>query len=102
LNRYVADLTEQRNQAIAELVKAMLIINGGGGVALLVFLQSAWVQNKMLVKPVACAVAVLAFGSRSPLPVMCFAITRRGITKVATLRASRCLGSPTCFLRGPH
>ena len=63
MNRYVADLTEQRNQAIAELVKAMLIINGGGGVALLAFLQSPWVQNKMLVKPVACAVAVLAFGS---------------------------------------
>jgi len=59
----VADLTEQRNQALAELVKALLIINGGGAVALLAFLQSAWAQDRMLVKPVACGVAVLAFGS---------------------------------------
>jgi len=58
-----ADLTEQRSEAMAELVKALLIINGGGAVALLAFLQSAWVQNIKLVVPVACAVAFLAFGS---------------------------------------
>jgi hypothetical protein len=38
-----ADLTEQRSEAMVELVKALLIINGGGAVALLAFLQSAWV-----------------------------------------------------------
>ena len=58
-----ADLMKQRNEAIAELVKALLIINGGGAVALLAFLQSAWVQEKALVVPVAYAVSVLAFGS---------------------------------------
>ena len=63
MNRYVADLTEQRNQAMSELVKALLIINGGGAVTLLAFLQSPWVQDKKLVVPVACAVAALALGS---------------------------------------
>jgi len=58
-----ADLMEQRNEAITELVKALLIINGGGAVALLAFLQSAWVQDKALVAPVAYAVSALAFGS---------------------------------------
>ena len=58
-----ADLMKQRNEAIAELVKALLIINGGGAVALLAFLQSAWVQEKALVVPVAYAVSVLGFGS---------------------------------------
>jgi hypothetical protein len=58
-----ADLTEQRSEAMAELVKALLIINGGGAVALLAFLQSAWVQDNRLVVPVACAVGFLAFGS---------------------------------------
>jgi len=60
-----ADLMEQRNEAIAELVKALLIINGGGSVALLAFPQSPWVQDKALVVPVAYAVSMLAFGSLS-------------------------------------
>jgi len=60
-----ADLMKQRNEAIAELVKALLIINGGGAVALLAFLQSPWVQDKALVAPVAYAVPMLAFGSLS-------------------------------------
>ena len=50
------DLTEQRSEAIAELVKALLIINGGGAVALLAFLQSAWVRDNRLIVSVACAV----------------------------------------------
>ena len=57
------DLRTQRDESIAELVKALLIINGGGAVALLAFLQSKWVQDKALVVPVACAVGTLASGS---------------------------------------
>ncbi len=39
--------TKQRDQAASELVRALLIINGGGSAALLAFLQAIW-SNSIL------------------------------------------------------
>lgn len=36
------DLTEQRNDALREGVKGLLLINGGGATAMLAFLQAIW------------------------------------------------------------
>jgi hypothetical protein len=58
-----ADRTKQRNEAAAELVKALLIINGGGAVALLAFLQAIWVPSRALAKPTVIGIAFLAFGA---------------------------------------
>ena len=58
-----ADRTRQRNEAATELVKALLIINGGGAVALLAFLQAIWVPSRVLAKPTVTAIALLAFGA---------------------------------------
>ena len=56
-------LTTQRDTAAAELVKALLIINGGGAVALLAFLQAIWVPSRELAKPTIIAVTLLAAGA---------------------------------------
>lgn len=58
-------LTEQRNEAARELVRALLIINGGGAVALLAFLQAIWPYEKGFAKPIIIAVVVLAIGAVS-------------------------------------
>jgi hypothetical protein len=58
-----ADRTKQRNEAATELVKALLIINGGGAVALLAFLQAIWVPSHVLAKPTVIGIAFLAFGA---------------------------------------
>jgi hypothetical protein len=36
------EFTDQRNDAMREVVKALLLMNGGGAVALLAFLQAIW------------------------------------------------------------
>ena len=58
-----ADLMKQRNESVAELVKALLIINGGGAVALLAFLQAIWIPSRVLAKPIAIGISFLAFGA---------------------------------------
>jgi hypothetical protein len=58
-----ADRTKQRNEAATELVKALLIINGGGAVALLAFLQAIWVDSHDLAKPTVIGIAFLSFGA---------------------------------------
>lgn len=55
--------TKQRDQAASELVRALLIINGGGAVALLAFLQAIWASEKALAKPTIAALVALAFGA---------------------------------------
>jgi len=56
-------LMKQRNEAMSELVKALLIVNGGGAVALLAFLERTWSSARVLVKPTAIGVAFLAGGA---------------------------------------
>lgn len=58
-----ADRTKQRNETATELVKALLVINGGGAVALLAFLQAIWTQHHTLAKPTAIGIALLALGA---------------------------------------
>ena len=58
------DLMKQRNEAMAELVKALLIINGGGAVALLAFLQAIWGHSRAtLAQPTVLAIALLSAGA---------------------------------------
>jgi hypothetical protein len=55
--------TRQRDQSASELVRALLVINGGGAAALLAFLQAIWSSNKALVKPTIVALGILSFGA---------------------------------------
>lgn len=58
-----ADLTRQRDEAAAQLVRALLIINAGGAGALLLFLQAIWVASRELAKPIVIALIILSFGA---------------------------------------
>lgn len=58
-------LTEQRNEAARELVRALLIINGGGAAALLAFLQAIWPHEKGFARPIIVALVILAVGAVS-------------------------------------
>jgi archaellum biogenesis protein FlaJ (TadC family) len=55
--------TKQRDQTAGELVRALLIINGGGAVALLAFLQAIWSSDKAVAKSVVIALVVFAIGA---------------------------------------
>jgi hypothetical protein len=55
--------TRQRDQAASELVRGLLLINGGGAAALLAFLQAIWSTNKALVKPTIVALVILGVGA---------------------------------------
>jgi hypothetical protein len=55
--------TRQRDQTASDLVKALLLINGGGAGALLAFLQAIWATDKGLAKPTIAAIVILAFGA---------------------------------------
>ena len=55
--------TRQRDQAASELVRGLLIINGGGAAALLAFLQAIWSSNKALAKPTIVALVILSVGA---------------------------------------
>jgi hypothetical protein len=55
--------TRQRDQAASELVRALLIINGGGAAALLAFLQAIWSSQRALAKPTIVALIILAVGA---------------------------------------
>jgi len=57
-----SDFTEQRNEALAEGVKGLFLMNGGGAVALLAFLQAIWKDQPLLAKYVVVSIAVLAVG----------------------------------------
>lgn len=56
------DMTDQRNDAMREGVKALVLMNGGGAVALLAFLQALWSKEPVLVKYVLCALGFLVIG----------------------------------------
>ena len=57
-----SDFTEQRNDAAREGAKGLLLMNGGGAVALLAFLQAIWKDNPRLAKYIVVSIAVLAVG----------------------------------------
>lgn len=52
----------ERNEASKEGVRGLFIINGGGAVALLAFLQAIWVDNQALSKYVVVSIAIFGFG----------------------------------------
>lgn len=56
------DFTEQRNDALREGVKGLFLMNGGGAVAMLAFLQAIWKENPQLAKYVIGCIAFLAVG----------------------------------------
>src|SRR5207244_4925901 len=56
------DFTEQRNDALREGVKGLFLMNGGGALALLAFLQAIWTDNPRLAESVVVSIAFLAFG----------------------------------------
>lgn len=56
------DFTEQRNEALREGVKGLLLINGGGATAMLAFLQATWTTKPQLAKYVVGCIALLAVG----------------------------------------
>jgi len=55
--------TKQRDQAASELVRGLLLINGGGAAALLAFLQAIWSSNKALARPTIVALVILSVGA---------------------------------------
>lgn len=59
---HASDFTEQRNEALAEGVKGLFLMNGGGAVALLAFLQAIWKEQPLLAKYVVVSIAALAVG----------------------------------------
>ena len=56
------DFTRQRDEASKEGVRGLLIINGGGAVALLAFLQAIWSVDQRLANYVVIGISVLAIG----------------------------------------
>jgi hypothetical protein len=56
------DFTDQRNDALREGVKGLFLMNGGGAVAMLAFLQAIWKDNPQLAKYVITSIALLAVG----------------------------------------
>ncbi len=53
----------QRDKSATELVRALLIVNGGGAAALLVFLQAIWKSDPLLAKSTVWAVVSLGVGA---------------------------------------
>ena len=56
------DFTEQRNDALREAVKGLLLINGGGATAMLAFLQATWTTKPQLARFIVACIASLAVG----------------------------------------
>ena len=55
--------TDQRDEASLAGVRGLLLINGGGAVALLAFLQAVWDKDKDLVRIVVYGIAILGVGT---------------------------------------
>lgn len=56
------DFTRQRDELGKEGVRGILLINGGGAVALLAFLQAIWSKDVRLAEYVVHGISLLAFG----------------------------------------
>lgn len=57
-----SDFTEQRNEALREGVKGLFLMNGGGAVAMLAFLQAIWKDQPLLAKYVVVCLTFFAVG----------------------------------------
>jgi hypothetical protein len=57
-----SDFTEQRNEALGEGVRGLFLMNGGGAVAMLAFLQAIWKDQPLLARYVVVSIAFLAAG----------------------------------------
>ena len=57
-----SDFTEQRNEALREGVRGLFLINGGGAVTMLAFLQAIWKDQPLLAKYVVVCISFLAVG----------------------------------------
>lgn len=55
--------TRQRDQAASELVRALLLLNGGGAGALLLFLQAIWASEKALAYTTVSTLVCFAAGA---------------------------------------
>ena len=55
--------TRQRDQAASELVRALLVVNGGGATVLLAFLQAIWKSDKALAQATVWALLILGVGA---------------------------------------
>ncbi len=53
---------EQRTEIASQGMRGLFLINGGGAVALLAFLQSAWTTNPVLLPYIASGIISLMFG----------------------------------------
>jgi hypothetical protein len=56
------DFTEQRNDALREGVKGLFLMNGGGAVAMLAFLQAIWKEDSNLATYVIACIALFSVG----------------------------------------
>jgi hypothetical protein len=56
------DFTEQRNDALREGVKGLFLMNGGGAVAMLAFLQAIWKEDSNLATYVIACIAFFSVG----------------------------------------
>lgn len=56
------DFTEQRNDALREGVKGLFLMNGGGAVAMLAFLQAIWKEDPHLAKYVIGCIVFFSVG----------------------------------------
>lgn len=57
-----SDFTKQRNEALREGVRGLFVMNGGGAVAMLAFLQAILKDQPLLAKYVVASIAFLAVG----------------------------------------
>jgi hypothetical protein len=55
--------TRQRDQAASELVRALLLINGGGATVLLAFLKAIWKSDKALAQATVWSLLFLGVGA---------------------------------------
>ena len=71
------DLTDQRNDAMREGVKALVLMNGGGAVALLAFLQAIWHKDHVLAFWIVFGLAFLWWVLVRRVWFTCFVFTLR-------------------------
>ena len=70
-----------RASIITESVKALLLVNGGGAVSLLAFLQAVWVKEPDLARATLVSIACMSLGLVFALLVQPFRITHSKIVE---------------------
>lgn len=64
-----AEYALSRAELLTEAYKGLLIVNGGGIVALLGFLQAIWTTSPELARTTLCGIALLALGLTTALAI---------------------------------